>query len=135
MRSFKFIAIAVVGVVLLTIGAVLPAGAEVVVSAKGGLHSFENSHYRFSEASFNYGFAIQYLPPLENRALDVGVEIMSGKNRQFVQNISASAIPTPGTRQLTWSGILLTAHYRPPVSTSIQPYVGGGFGLYRFTRL
>jgi opacity protein-like surface antigen len=134
-NHFQAVAIVVMGAMLLMLGTALPANAEVIVSAKGGLHSFENTHYRLADAGFNYGFAIQYLPPLENRTLDVGVEVMIGKSKHFSNNVNQSTALIRGTREVSWNGILMTAHYRPPVSTSIQPYVGGGVGLYQFTPL
>lgn len=141
MRSFTSIAIAVVIVAFLVIGVVLPASAEVVVSAKGGLFWMEKDKYTTHDTGTNYGFSIQYLPPVENRIFDVGAEYMTGRTRREATRGCGQLIceqqPLAGGNNVSlnmrYDAIIGTVHYRPPISTSIQPYIGGGLGMYIFT--
>lgn len=132
MTSIKSIAVAFVGMVLLTIGVVIPASAEVVVSAKGGAFWMEKDNYQFSKGALTYGFSLQYLPPVENRVIDVGIEYMTGQTKRPAFPGSAGLLNTI-TGVIRYDAIIGTMHYRPPVSTSIQPYIGAGVGWYAFT--
>lgn len=136
MTTFKCV-IAVVGVVLLMIGSVLPAEAELRLTAKGGLHSFEKDGYSAEDTAIAYGFGISYLPPIKDQIMDLTFEYLHGKVQSYVGNNSNfSCCFTPSgrsvTRIVTWDAFSFGAHYRPPVSTSVQPYIGGGIGIYVF---